>query len=62
MEVRFLGKWLTVSLVTGAVAPERLAPIRGSAERIRVACFVSVQSLVSMCKRVKGYGCISLTG
>ena len=39
--------------MTGAVTPERLAPVRGTAEGLLVACFVSGQRLAFVCTRVK---------
>ena len=54
MEGRLLVNWLNGSLVTGAVAPERLAPVRGSAEGVLVAYFVFGQPIVFICNMMIG--------
>ena len=46
--------------MTGAVAPERLAPVCGSAEGILVAYIVFGQPIVFICIRVKGDGSVSV--
>ena len=54
MESKYLGDCLSGSLVTGAVAPERLAPVRGPAKGVLVACLDSGQPIVFICNMMIG--------